>query len=943
MSNNKISKSKKCVSITKNILKFLSWNIQAPSSAEGDKFKLHSFQKIIMAHDFVCLQEIRREVHLPGFHSECNLRKSSSSGGVGILVKKELEEGVEFIKCIDGSDFIICRLHKDFFKQKKDIYLVNVYAKPHNSSHTMAGKNGKETMERAEDTTNNEQGRGDFLNIKAGNSGKETMKSVEDVINDLRGVGEVILCGDFNSRIGQKSGIIEHDLDDHIPMPHDYIPDEYTERFSQDTKSNPNGTHFLNLIRNNQLTILNGRTLDDFTGKFTSIQKQGCSVIDYFALSKNIKTNINYFKIQDLTEYSDHKTLTLELSCQQFDTVCSEPINTKYMPAPTRFLFSEENKEKFLASQNHENSVQTLKYLNLCIDNLEESSKNNQQLLAKIINEVNNKFTEYLCTIASLNFKETKTNNSNKKPNGNNPWFNWKTRHAKREMRKATKTTSDFPTSDFLRENFYKVKSNYKSLLRKTSNRFFEKMNKEIEDGKVLNWQSFKKLKNQKSTEINFDSQDMEKFENFFTELYSDNHKTISNDRKEQLLKSADNLNTNSPSNQLASQVLNNKITITEVTETIKSLKSGKASSLDKVSNEILKCLNSDHLNFLKKLFLVCLEKGIYPWNESIITPLHKKGKKSNPDNFRAIAVSSAIGKVFSTILLNRLIEFRKTNCPDPPNQQGFTKNAQTYDHILTIQTVASKYKKMGKPVYAVFVDFKKAFDSVCRQALFYKMARCGINGNFYNVLRSMYSNSFAYVKLSGHINNRFQIMKGTEQGHPLSPDLFRIFLSDLSPLLEFNNCPQLSNLTISHLLWADDLILLSTKKETTQMQLNTLQKFCDEWGIEINELKTQAMILGSNTNTSNLNFSLYNKPLEIVDSYCYLGIILHKSGSLASSQLNLKNKAMRAFFGLKRVIMRSKLSFKALLTLFDSLIKPIILYGAPLWTPTKISPLLKA
>ena len=177
--------------------------------------------------------------------------------------------------------------------------------------------------------------------------------------------------------------------------------------------------------------------------------------------------------------------------------------------------------------------------------------------------------------------------------------------------------------------------------------------------------------------------------------------------------------------------------------------------------------------------------------------------------------------------------------------------------------------------------------------------------------------------------------MKGTEQGHPLSPDLFKIFLSDLSPLLEFKHCPTLSNLTISHLLWADDLILLSTKKETTQMQLKILQNFCDEWGIEINELKTQAMIFGNNTNTSNLNFNLYNKPLEIVDSYCYLGIVLHKSGSLVNAQVNLKDKAMRALFGLKRVIMRSKLSFKALITLFDSLIKPIILYGAPLWTPT--------
>ena len=147
------------------------------------------------------------------------------------------------------------------------------------------------------------------------------------------------------------------------------------------------------------------------------------------------------------------------------------------------------------------------------------------------------------------------------------------------------------------------------------------------------------------------------------------------------------------------------------------------------------------------------------------------------------------------------------------------------------MQTIASKYKKLKKRVYAVFVDFKKAFDSVCRQALSLKLAKSGITGNFYNVLRNMYSNSNAYIKLSGHISNKFKIKKGTEQGHPLSPNLFKIFLSDLSKLLEIKDCPSLSNIPISHLLWADDLILLALTPEAAQKQLNILANFCNEWG----------------------------------------------------------------------------------------------------------------
>ena len=425
----------------------------------------------------------------------------------------------------------------------------------------------------------------------------------------------------------------------------------------------------------------------------------------------------------------------------------------------------------------------------------------------------------------------------------------------------------------------------------------------------------------------------MNKFEAYFKNLYDDNHNSISKETKNEYINMADHINITSTHPKL----LNKPITVEEVTSAINSLKSGKASSIDMVSNEILKNLDSQHRNFLTNHFNVCFDTNVYPWTENIITLLHKKGEIKDPDNYRAIAISSVIGKLFSTILLERLKSYRNKTCPDPPNQLGFTKGAQTYDHILTMHTIISKYKKIKKPVFAIFVDFKKAFDSVCRQALFYKMAKLGITGKFYDILRNLYSNSSAYIKLSSHISNKFDIAKGTEQGHPLSPDLFKIFLSDLSPLLDFIDCPILSEKLISHLLWADDLIMLSLSSDTCQRQLEILDKFCCEWGLEVNELKTKVMVIGGDKNNKanyDQHFKLQDKYLKLVDSYCYLGIILHDSGNFKEAQTTLKIKSMRAFFGLKRTVIRSKLSFKALTTLFDALIKPIILYGAPIWTP---------
>ena len=903
--NNKIQ-----VTVIKQGLKILSWNIQSPSTTEGNKFDNKSFQKIINDHDLVCLQEIRRDVHLTGFRSLCNTRSDQKSGGVGILIKNNLIEGVELIKNLENSDYLICRLDKDFFNLSKDIFLINSYIKPYNSSATTQVNNGKET-----------------LNI------------LEDVINDLRQDGEVMLCGDFNARIGQQTGMTQNESTDFVPLPDDYEPDDFSLRFSQDNITNSYGTHFLNLIKHNQLIILNGRTLGDFSGQLTSIQKNGCSVIDYFAVSNDLRRKISYLKVQEFTEFSDHRPLSTELRCNRFSTKKYGSLKENYQLAPCRFLFNDENKEQFFEAQCEKPSMDFVDQLHKEIEelsvNINMTDDNNER--EKKVKSINDKFTDHIRNMATKCFKQTKP--PNKPFNSNNPWFNWRTRIAKRELRKATGATSNFPSSDFIRENFYFIKGCYKKIISKARNEFFERMNTDIEDGKVLNWQSFKKLKQQKNEKLNFDSYDMNKFETFFTNLYSDNHKTVSTDYKSQLLEEADI--TNDTSNH--PEGLNDFITTDEVNSAIKSLKLGKASSIDMISNEILKSLDCDHRLILRDIFNACFTNGIYPWNNSIISPLHKKGNKSDPDNYRAIAVSSVIGKLFSTILLERLTKFRAINCPDPPNQLGFTKKAQTYDHILTMKTIASKYKKLHKPVYAVFVDFKKAFDSVCRQALFFKLAKSGVTGNFYNVLRNMYANSYAYIKLAGHLSNRFQIKKGTEQGHPLSPDLFKIFLSDLSPLLQFPNCPTLSDIIISHLLWADDLILLSLDQKTSQLQLDKLEKFCCVWGIDINELKTQVVIFGRQLidNKITLKFTINNKPLEVVDSYCYLGIELHQSGNVKCAQLNLKTKAMRAFFGLKRVVMRSKLSFKALTTLFDSLIKPIILYGAPIWAPC--SPIIKS
>lgn len=205
----------------------------------------------------------------------------------------------------------------------------------------------------------------------------------------------------------------------------------------------------------------------------------------------------------------------------------------------------------------------------------------------------------------------------------------------------------------------------------------------------------------------------------------------------------------------------------------------------------------------MARLFNLCLWQGSYPWNSSIITPLLKSGDKHNPDNYRAIAVGSCLGKTFSSILLKRLLLFRQNFCPDPPSQLGFCKGAQTNDHILSLKTVIDKHYKCNKNkkkrLFACFVDLKKAFDNVSRDLLLYKLSKVNVKGRFFSVIESMYKKSTARIKINNMLTNTISIEKGTEQGHPMSPELFKIFIRDLSQSLSNDGAyPELANTLIT-------------------------------------------------------------------------------------------------------------------------------------------------
>ena len=126
----------------------------------------------------------------------------------------------------------------------------------------------------------------------------------------------------------------------------------------------------------------------------------------------------------------------------------------------------------------------------------------------------------------------------------------------------------------------------------------------------------------------------------------------------------------------------------------------------------------------------------------------------------------------------------------------------------------------------------------------------------------------------------------------------------------------------------------MATDALTLQTQLNHLSDYCTEWGLSINVKKTNVLIFNKQGRLISLRqpFRLGDTILEQTRSYCYLGITLTPSGSFTTAMDERRKKALRTYFILKRTVDIRFLSPRAILKLYDSLIKPVLTYGCQIW-----------
>ena len=741
-----------------------------------------------------------------------------------------------------------------------------------------------------------------------------------DILDVCKDESPIMITGDMNART---SNLLDYTLTNKNEIVNSLIEENHPKigRQNCDLKVNPEGLKLIDLCKSFDLMILNGRSSGDYWGNFTHYNiNKGASTVDLAIVSCKIFDNIKSFRVMPQLDMTDHcKIIT------QIGNTCLTPIssiieeeNYKWLKLPNKYKWDDKYAKVFKETLNS-------KKLESIIVEAE------QRLRAGLIESTGIKIQDIfqvtadscLKTNNNINQRSTKNKNRIKK---NKKWFDLECKTIKNRVKIAANKKHHRPLNEDLRLEHKNTLKLYKRMCRYKQIEFWKAENKKINEEDANFWDVWKILGENENRSEHIEANG-ETWETYFSNLYK-RHKEKETDRLENVIINENN------------NALNSQFTLKELKDTIKSIKNKKATGYDSICNEFLKQSSERILKLLLNFLNLALSKGLITskWCLDIINPIHKEGSKSNPDNYRGICIMNSLLKLLCTMMNNRLNEYCEQNNLINIGQIGFKKGCRTSDHLLTLKSIINKYvyDKRTK-LYTCFVDFKKAFDSIWQKALFHKLEVNNINGNFLNLLKDIYKKSKCTIKINNKLTNIFNHEKGVRQGDPLSPTLFNIYINDLFAKIDevnddFVTLNEIDK--ISALMFADDLILISTSKEGLQNSLNALGIYAEKWKLEINYKKTKCVTFTKSNHKEVHEFNINRQKIDNTNEYKYLGIKINTKGSFLPALGDLSCKAKRAIYSMNSKINIRFLSIKTLIRLFDSLICPILLYGSEIWEP---------
>ncbi|CAD6222047.1 GSCOCG00005308001-RA-CDS, partial [Cotesia congregata] len=302
-------------------------------------------------------------------------------------------------------------------------------------------------------------------------------------------------------------------------------------------------------------------------------------------------------------------------------------------------------------------------------------------------------------------------------------------------------------------------------------------------------------------------------------------------------------------------------------------LNPNKGAGPDGIPNIFLKNCATEICEPLTHIFNKSLQSGTFPsvWKLSYVCPIHKNGQRSEVSNYRPICIQSALAKLFEKL------------------QHGFVGGRSTTSNLYSYTNYLLNALNDGLKVHSIYTDFSKAFDRVNHTILIAKLNSYGVEGTALEWLHSYLADRFLQVRVDGYLSEEYEATSGVPQGSHLGPLLFNIFINDI-----------VNNIQSECLLYTDDLKIYRTISNDSDIQL--LQKDIDMLSTWFSDVKDLGILID--------NKLTFEKHID-------------KISLQAFKVLELITRTGRDF-----------LNPYSLLSLYRSLVLPILEYGAVIWSP---------
>ena len=859
----------------KNILKLGALN------CEGIKEKIDypEFHHLLHERDLfgVCEtwlnEDDTRNIEIEGYKFYPLNRKKenrASRGGVGFFIKNDLKKHIKIRYDLSSEYVLWCKLSRYHFGYPEDVYVGIVYIPPETS-----------TREKRLNTDH-------FKELK------ETISKIDSE--------HIILLGDFNARSLTLDDTLLAEKHDNF-VPPNFYSNIKTERSNQDLIGNKYGKMLVEYCIASRSYIANGRTLGDLQGKVTCHQNRGSSTVDYAIITENLNSFVRRFQVLDPSTGSDHSPISLEMHLPQTNVNNIKTNNREERIAP-QCKWNDITRRMFLSKIQSEESNKTVH----CIETLLDQG-DIDVAVEKLGNLMN------ISPMHHLKRKQPRKQRTKK-------WYDYTCHEMGKRLKLVAKLCAASPTNPHLRGSLTKTRREYKKLLKIKKNEWKSQMiqqleNMETKDPKAY-WNMVNELREKKQSKSSFDT---EEFTTFFEKLYAKSkHNNKEIEEYIDLILGEHPLENSTPD-----------FTLEELKKAINRLKNNKAAGPDRIPGEILKACPPKILTLILKIINKVKHCYKYPknWGLGITSLIFKDGDDENPNNYRAITVTDALSKVLALMINERLEGWCDENDILKIEQIGFKKQTRPGDHLFVLKTLIDTYTNKNKKLYACFVDFKKAFDSVWRAGLIYKLIKYGMDLQYVNLIKCMYSETQQALKINNLMTRPFKTHRGVRQGCILSPRLFNLFINDIPDLFDGTCSPvQLNNTKINCLMYADDLVILSETSTGLQNCLDKLHNYTLKWDLQLNIKKTKVMIFQNSGKGENTQFNFGpTRVLEKCKSYKYLGTIMTNTGNFKQNTTNLKKKGLRAAFIISKNIGKySKPSTS--IAIFEKVVEPILMYN---------------